>query len=189
MKKILVIVDFQYDFCNPKGALYVPGAEKAQEAILREICKIDENKKTVNKNYYDCILFTYDFHPKNHCSFKENGGEWPTHCVKQSNGAVTNKELIYCANKNHTYSWFCAMKGNNADVEEYGLDLSKWLKSMNLPESKFTICGLAGDYCVLETLKMNMDSHSCEIFLDGIASIDGGKKLNDFIKEKDIKTC
>lgn len=189
MKKILVIVDFQYDFCNPNGVLYVPGAEKAKEAILEEICKIDENKKTVNKNYYDCILFTYDFHPSSHCSFQENGGEWPTHCVMESNGVGLDEELLNCADKIDEYWWYTAMKGNKVDVEEYGLDLSKWLKSMNLPESKFTICGLAGDYCVLETLKMNMDSHDCEIFLDGIVSIDGGKKLNNFIKENNIKTC
>lgn len=27
-KKILVVVDVQYDFCNPNGALFVPGGEE-----------------------------------------------------------------------------------------------------------------------------------------------------------------
>ena len=30
----LVVVDCQYDFCNPQGSLYVPGAEKAVDNVL-----------------------------------------------------------------------------------------------------------------------------------------------------------
>ena len=32
--KTLVVIDFQKDFCNPNGSLYVPGAEEAEQAIV-----------------------------------------------------------------------------------------------------------------------------------------------------------
>jgi nicotinamidase-related amidase len=37
MKKILIVVDFQNDFCNPKGSLYVDGASMAKESIMKYI--------------------------------------------------------------------------------------------------------------------------------------------------------
>lgn len=34
-KNLLLVIDPQYDFCNTKGTLYVPGAERA----TKELCK------------------------------------------------------------------------------------------------------------------------------------------------------
>ena len=57
-----------------------------------------------------------------------------------------------------------------------------------IPENEdVVICGLAGDYCVLETIKALIDLKPI-IMLDGIASIDGGEKLNNYIKEHNLKT-
>jgi len=38
----LLIIDAQYDFCNPKGTLYVPGAEKDVERIAQLIATFGE---------------------------------------------------------------------------------------------------------------------------------------------------
>lgn len=66
-KKItLVVVDFQYDFCLRGAPLYVPGSDRA----LWNISHLIENKKIGE------VIFTADWHPANHCSFKRNGGEW-----------------------------------------------------------------------------------------------------------------
>ena len=73
-KKILIVVDYQYDFFHPEGSLYVPGGEKLQEKIE----KIIPN--------FDGVIFTKDCHPANHCSFKEQGGLWPAHCVMDTVG-------------------------------------------------------------------------------------------------------
>ena len=40
-KKILVVVDYQYDFFSPDGALYVNGGEKFQEKIVNIIPNFD----------------------------------------------------------------------------------------------------------------------------------------------------
>ena len=41
------------------------------------------------------IYMTRDWHPPNHCSFKEYGGPWPPHCVAESRGAAFSEELKF----------------------------------------------------------------------------------------------
>jgi len=54
-KTALLIIDAQYDFCNPQGALYVPGAEKDVERIAQLIAidgeKIDEIFVTLDTHH------------------------------------------------------------------------------------------------------------------------------------------
>jgi nicotinamidase-related amidase len=56
-----------------------------------------------------------------------------------------------------------------------------------IPEdaTNVVVCGIAGDYCVLETTKnlVNSGKFNVELFLDGIASIDGGETINKYNNE------
>lgn len=54
------------------------------------------------------------------------------------------------------------------------------------PDEQVVICGLAGDFCVLETLK-NLAPVSPMIFLDGVASLDGGVKLNEYVESNGVR--
>ncbi len=73
MKTAFLIIDAQYDFCNPAGALYVPGAQddvqRLSQLIIRNATKID------------AIYATLDTHPVNdisHPSFwKDSNGNAP----------------------------------------------------------------------------------------------------------------
>lgn len=187
-KKILVVVDYQYDFKNPNGSLYVTGGEKLQDKIL----KIIPN--------FDGVVFTQDWHPLEHCSFKENGGIWPVHCVANTIGAGIPLELLKAAKNYIIYD-----KGTLECAEEYGaFDTSKdnytfseTYCSMFYDEpfanstlDSVVVCGIAGDYCVLETLKNIVNEVGTEkvnVYLDGIVSIDGGTALNKYISENSIK--
>jgi len=42
--KTLIIIDFQNDFCQPTGSLYVPGAEQAKKGI---ISYMEKNSKDI----------------------------------------------------------------------------------------------------------------------------------------------
>ncbi len=189
-KKILIVVDCQYDFINPDGALYVNGAEKIENKVL-DIIKD-----------FDLVIFTQDYHPLSHCSFKENGGIWPIHCVCDTIGCGIPVKLF-----KESKDYYIEPKGNSIMHEEYGAFSSienfsdilmyafhNYCKKEPLTYIKdideIVICGVAGDYCVLETLK-NIIEHigtkNISIYIDGIASIDGGKKLNNYIKENNIK--
>ena len=71
-RKVLVVVDFQKDFYDKeKGSLYVPGAENC----VKPICEV------IRKEKFDNIIVTLDWHGFKDRSFKENGGEWPVHCL------------------------------------------------------------------------------------------------------------
>ncbi|HAS40697.1 MAG TPA: nicotinamidase [Microscillaceae bacterium] len=59
-KNALLIIDAQYDFCHPNGALYVPGAEKDMERLSKLIN--DQADKI------DHICVTLDSHPVNDVS-------------------------------------------------------------------------------------------------------------------------
>ena len=196
-RKILVVVDYQYDFFSPDGALYVNGGEKLQEKIANIIPNFDH------------VIFTLDWHPVEHCSFKENGGQWPTHCVAGSIGAGIPLNLI-----KNSKSYSITTKGTNISEEEYGAFSYKnnfivaldylFEKTLNLEEDwrtrsgyilsktdEIVICGIAGDYCVLETLKnivKHIGNDKVSVFLDGVVSIDDGTTLNTYMKENNIKT-
>lgn len=184
----LVVVDFQYDFCLLGAPLYVPGSDKA----LGNISHLIENKKV------DRVIFTADWHPANHCSFKRNGGEWNDHCIQFSKGAAIHDLLLYsCIGAGIPYK--VITKGTLVNSEEYGIKVapaSRWLKhhtvysrSVNVDVSldeQIVVCGLAGDYCVLETLK-NLEPIEPMLYLNGVASLDGGIKLTDYIKSNNTR--
>lgn len=186
-KKILVVVDYQYDFKDPKGALYVIGGEKLQDNILKIIPD------------FDGVVFTQDSHPIDHCSFKQNGGIWPTHCVQNTIGAGIPVEMLKVAK-----DYVLVLKGEFSDSEEYGafdpakdaISFSEAYGSMFYDEpfanstlDTVVVCGIAGDFCVLETLKNIVNEVGPEkvrVYLKGIVSIDGGDSLNTYIEENNI---
>lgn len=154
MKKALIVVDVQNDFCKG-GALAVP---KANEIIPYVNLLMEDST-------YDEIILTQDWHPANHKSFASNNGKkvgesielngysqfmWPDHCVQGSFGAEFHKDL------NIEKVTHIVQKGKNSEVDSYSgfqdnnqlvkTDLEDYLrfKDIELVE----IVGLALDYCV-----------------------------------------
>lgn len=112
-KVTLVVVDFQYDFCLLGAPLYVPGSDKA----LWNISHLIENNKVGR------VIFTADWHPSNHCSFKKNGGQWNEHCVQFSKGAAIHDLLLYgCIGAGIPYE--VITKGTLSLSEEYGIKVA-----------------------------------------------------------------
>ena len=148
----MLVVDCQHDFISPSGALYVDGA-------LVSASKISERMGGM-----DGIIFTVDWHPLNHCSFKENGGKWNQHCVMYSKDAAIPFYLLEPANGKPT---LFLEKGANPDVEEFGAfenpdnvwNLYKWLDTNFNEDDKLElyVCGVAGDYCVINTVRSLME--------------------------------
>ena len=80
----LIIVDCQNDFIT--GTMAVKGAKESVEEIKKFV---KNHRKEIEK-----IIFTVDWHPHNHMSFKKNGGLWPAHCVQYTPGACIEPKLL-----------------------------------------------------------------------------------------------
>ena len=191
MKNILLIVDPQNDFIT--GSLAVEGAKekmmKLADYIKNKGCK------------YDYICITLDSHPENHMSFKENGGIWPEHCVIDTNGwnipEYLDDAMQYAgAGKKIYFGYY--HKGTEPDTEEYSIfdnhddgnilanQITDLIREGNI---EIDICGIAGDYCVLETLKglrNIIGDKYIRILTPYVASIDHGIKLMQYTTENQI---
>ena len=203
-KKTLIIIDVQYDFCNPEGSLYVNNAEKIIPAIIDYV---EKNKKEINQ-----IIFTRDWHNPKDKSFEKYGGKWPVHCVRKTNGAEIDKTL-YDALIRKGITYKVIDKGTVIDHEEYGafekchtfhhihpnekpsikncyFENYEGTSGTIIMNNNIVICGIAGDYCVKETIN-NLIKHwpfKVEILLSGVASIDNGTTIENIILEKNFNT-
>lgn len=151
--KVLAIIDAQKDFID--GSMGV-GLDKWNPAKA-EILKLIESEN------YDGYIYTQDWHPENHCSFKEQNGPWPIHCVANSEGAKIDKDLNYLQS-NLTTKYI--RKGRDEKKEEYGVDLlakptdgMDYSKEKNHLIDEVHIVGLCYDYCVAECAKMTKEAH------------------------------
>lgn len=183
MKRILLIVDPQNDFIT--GTLAVPGAK----SMMLKLAEYDFAK-------YDYVCVTMDSHPENHMSFKENGGIWPTHCVCDTNG-WNLPEYLNDALENANFV-SCFRKGTEVDKEEYsifdnekdGFMLYTHIKELARQEDVYVdVCGIAGDFCVLETIKglrKFIGDKYIGVLVDYIASIDGGEKLMNYLDNNEM---
>ena len=85
-KNALLIIDPQNDFCDPKGSLYVPGAEQDMQRLAEWILK--------NKKHIDFIAITLDSHQPNDIShplfWKDKEGFFPEPFTAISSQDVEN---------------------------------------------------------------------------------------------------
>lgn len=156
----LVIVDVQNDFL-PGGSLAVPAGDAILPALNAAIAVFTKQALPV--------IATRDWHPVDHCSFKSQGGKWPSHCVAGSKGAEFGAGLRI---PNTT---IVVSKATESGADAYsafgGTPLATRLDSMEV--KRLFVGGLATEYCVLETvcdaLKLGL---GVVLLLDAIRSID-----------------
>jgi nicotinamidase/pyrazinamidase len=80
----LLIVDVQKDFC-PGGALPIKEGDLVVPVLNRWI-----GAARVARVH---VYASRDWHPAHHMSFKEEGGQWPVHCLQDSEGARFHSAL------------------------------------------------------------------------------------------------
>ncbi|WP_339022374.1 isochorismatase family protein [Spiroplasma endosymbiont of Crioceris asparagi] len=137
MMKCLIVVDYQYDFANPKGALYVKGGEAIKDII--------EDRITFFRKNNWLVAYSMDWHPQNHISFKK----WGEHCVQDQKGAeiLLNNQpdiLIKKGIKQNEDSYSAFYIAENVESS-----LKNFLQNNNVDEVE--ICGLARNVCVQAT--------------------------------------
>ncbi len=179
----LIIVDVQRDFC-PGGSLPIPHGDEVVPEINYLIKKAREQAIF--------IVYSRDFHPNLHPSFKENGGIWPAHCVQDTPGAQFHPNLEIVPNP------VIVSKGVRFDKEQYSAfdetGLETLLKKENI--ERIWVVGLALDVCVKATaLDGKKSGFKVVVYLPGCRGVteEGEKEAISLMKENGIdmleKSC
>lgn len=155
----LIVVDMQYDFIHPDGALYVAGGEKITSRVAQLV------------RQFPLVVATQDWHPHRHVSFAAVHGKkpgrlirwgggwqqlWDYHCVQQTRGARLNVDvglgahLIIRKGFNPKADSYSAFREN---PDDYGKRKSTGLMGYLFQREikRVFICGLAREYCVKYT--------------------------------------
>lgn len=139
----LLVVDAQNDFF-PGGALPVPFGDHIVPAINEWL--------QAAAHEHIPVFASRDWHPLNHCSFKEQGGPWPVHCLQHSEGAKFHYALKFPKDTividtadNPDHEAYSAFQGKTKE----GQQLEKVMREQGI--QRVFINGLAQDYCVCET--------------------------------------
>jgi nicotinamidase/pyrazinamidase len=145
-KTALVVVDVQNDFADPKGSLYVTGGDQVIPLINQEV-----ERATAAGAF---VVYTQDWHPPTTPHFKKDGGIWPVHCVGATWGAALHPALRIegplvrkGSEGGDGYSGFTVRDPSSGETTATSLD--ELLRERNI--ERLVICGLATDYCVVET--------------------------------------
>ena len=136
----LIVVDVQNDFL-PGGRLAVPQGDEVIHVLNRYIAAFRSRELP--------IFATRDWHPPDHCSFLQQGGPWPPHCVADTPGAAFSAALELPADARIISKATTSMKDAYSGFE--GTRLNELLQSAGI--RRVFVGGLATDYCVLNTVR------------------------------------
>jgi nicotinamidase/pyrazinamidase len=161
----LLVVDVQKDFC-PGGALAVAEGDTVARTLNRHIADAAARGWPV--------YASRDWHPPVTRHFQAYGGEWPRHCVQDTEGAGFHADLQLPAGA------IVVSKGQDPDAPGYSALQGRTSAGKLLLDDlrdrgveHVYVGGLATDYCVkhsvLDLLKAGL---SVTVLRDSIAGVD-----------------
>lgn len=185
----LIIVDMQNDFL-PGGSLAVPEGDQVIP-VINELAE-----------YFDLLIATQDWHPRDHKSFAEQhegkkpgdvieleGLEqvlWPVHCVQETKGAEfasgLNMDEIARVFKKGVDTKIDSYSGFYDNGHKRATGLHDFLKEKGV--DTVAIVGLAADYCVkytaLDAVKLG---YKTIVISDGARAVGGAEAFEQTMNE------
>ena len=164
-KFALLVVDVQKDFC-PGGSLAVPDGDRVVPVLNRYIADATARGWPV--------YASRDWHPAVTRHFQAYGGEWPPHCVQNTEGATFHRDLhlppstiVVTKGASPDNPGDSALGGHTPD----GKTLAAALHDEKIDH--LYVGGLATDYCVkqsvLDARRMGLQ---VTVLGDAIAGVD-----------------
>ena len=156
----VLIVDVQKDFL-PGGSLAVSRGDEVVPVLNRYLALARRQRLPV--------FASRDWHPRNHCSFRAQGGPWPEHCVAGTAGAEFAPALDLPPDA------VILSKATRENADAYSAfastDLEQRLRGLGV--RRLLVGGLATDYCVLNTVRDALQ-HGFEVLLlqDAVRAVD-----------------
>jgi nicotinamidase/pyrazinamidase len=164
----LLVVDVQNDFADPSGSLYVKDGERIVPLANAEIAAA--------RAAGSFVVYSQDWHPLSTAHFATEGGTWPVHCVMGTWGAEFHPDLQVAGEVVHKgdqgadgYSAFSERDPRSGETAP--TILQRLLEDHGI--ERLVICGLATDYCVVETvLDARRLGYEVQVLADGIRAVD-----------------
>jgi nicotinamidase/pyrazinamidase len=159
----LLMVDIQKDFC-PGGALAVENGDLILAAANAWLAQADQQNVPV--------YASRDWHPEGHPSFADQGGDWPPHCLQDSDGARFHPDLVL------PQDTVVVTKGVRFDQDQTSVfdhtGLAVHLKNEGI--RRLFVGGLALDVCVADSV-MDALAAGFEVVLitEATRPVDGSK--------------
>ena len=165
----LLVVDVQNDFADPSGSLSVDGGD----VIVPRVEPGDRRRLATPVRL---VVYTQDWHPPVTKHFFKDGGIWPVHCVQDTWGAEFHPDLIVDgevvrkgADGGDGYSGFSVRDPESGETSSTTLEAL--LREHGV--TRLVICGLATDYCVVETvLDARTLGFPVDVVRDAIRAVD-----------------
>ncbi len=156
----LLVVDVQNDFL-PGGSLAVPDGDAVVAPLNAWLARFAAAGRP--------IFATRDWHPADHCSFREFGGIWPAHCVAGTPGAAFAPGLALPASAQ------VVSKATRREADAYsgfsGTDLEERLRRAGV--RRLFAGGLATDYCVLNSVRDALSlGYEVMLLRDAVRAVD-----------------
>ncbi|MET9548672.1 isochorismatase family protein [Streptomyces sp. NPDC006627] len=171
MRRALIVVDVQNDFCEG-GSLAVAGGADVAAAITELIGQAPA--------CYRHVVATRDHHidPGGHFSdHPDYVDSWPPHCVAGTEGigfhpnfapAVASGAIDAVFDKGAYAAAYSGFEG----VDENGVSLAQWLREREITE--VDVVGIATDHCVRATaVDAAREGFRTTVLLDLTAGVDG----------------
>ena len=171
MKRALIVVDVQNDFCEGGSLPVAGGAEVAYRigALLHHWTEKDPKAPD-----YAAAVATRDHHidPGSHFSEEPDFVDsWPRHCVVGTDGEAFHPNLdpqpfdaIFL--KGEHAAAYSGFEGRSAE----GVPLAEWLRRHDITD--VDVCGIATDYCVrATTLDAVREGFNVRLLTDLVAGV------------------
>jgi nicotinamidase/pyrazinamidase len=164
----LIVVDMQNDFADPAGSLSVAGGDAIVPFVNAHV--------KLARDAGARVIYSQDWHPESTPHFAKDGGTWPVHCVQHTWGARLHPDLLVDGAIVH--------KGRNGEDGYSAFSMRDPIGGATVPTElpdlleragirKAVVCGLATDYCVLETaLDARRYAYATTALTEGMRAVD-----------------
>jgi nicotinamidase/pyrazinamidase len=148
---VLLVIDVQKDFC-PGGALPVEEGDRVVP-VLNQWIEVAFSKEIP-------VVVSRDWHPIQHVSFEGQGGQWPPHCIQDTDGARFHPDLMIRDNTVVVTKGVRFDQDQNSAFDQTGLAV--WMKKTGI--RRLWVGGLAQDVCVHASV-MDARKEGFEVFV------------------------